>query len=99
MLWRTPLSDMKRNRRQRGLTMSDRRMRILALTPAPYDTSPALRFRLEQWARYLEADGVHFTFVPFEDERLHAAIYEPGQYLRKAFHIGRALRRRLSLLP
>lgn len=74
-------------------------MKILALTPAPYDTAPALRFRLEQWSRYLERDGFRFTFAPFGDEALHRVLYRPGQYVRKALFTARALARRLALLP
>jgi glycosyltransferase involved in cell wall biosynthesis len=72
-------------------------MKVLALTPALYDTSPALRFRIEQWAPYLEKEGVQITFVPFEDEPLHRILYRPGAYLRKAALLLRALLRRLSL--
>lgn len=74
-------------------------MKILVLSPAPYDTSPAMRFRIEQWARYLEPAGFRFTFVPFEDEALNRVIYQPGRYVRKAFLTARALARRFALLP
>lgn len=73
-------------------------MRVLALMPALYDTSPGQRFRLEQWARYLEKDGFHFTFLPFEDEALHQVIYQPGQYARKAQLMIQAFVRRLEVL-
>jgi glycosyltransferase involved in cell wall biosynthesis len=74
-------------------------VKILVLAPAPYDTSPAMRFRAEQWSRYLERDGFRFTFAPFEDDALHRVIYRPGQYGRKALLTVRALARRLALLP
>ncbi len=74
-------------------------MKILVLTPAPYDTAPALRFRIEQWARYLEPQGIRFTFAPFEDETLHRILYQPGHYTRKALLTGRALARRFAMLP
>lgn len=74
-------------------------MKVLVLSPAPYDTSPALRFRVEQWARYLAAEGVRFTFVPFEDAALRAVIYEPGRYAAKIGNTLRALGRRFALLP
>lgn len=74
-------------------------MKVLVLSPAPYDTSPALRFRVEQWARHLEPAGVRFTFAPFEDAALRAVIYQPGRYVRKAVDTLRAVGRRFALLP
>ncbi len=73
-------------------------MKILVLTPALCDTSPGQRFRVEQWARYLEPAGFEFTFVPFEDAALHTVIYRPGGYARKASLMVRAFVRRLGLL-
>src|SRR6516225_12042712 len=58
-----------------------------------------MRFRVEQWSRYLERDGFRFTFAPFEDEALHRVIYRPGRYATKALLTARALARRLALLP
>jgi len=74
-------------------------MNILVLSPAPYDTSPAMRFRIEQWARLLERDGFRFTFAPFGDEALHRVLYDRGKYARKALLVSRALARRFALLP
>jgi glycosyltransferase involved in cell wall biosynthesis len=74
-------------------------MRVLVLSPAQYDTSPALRFRVEQWARHLEPAGFRFTFAPFEDASLREVLYRPGQYLRKAALTARAMGRRFALLP
>ncbi|HUE71271.1 MAG TPA: glycosyltransferase family 4 protein [Pirellulaceae bacterium] len=73
-------------------------MRVLALVPALYDTSPGQRFRIEQWAHYLQRDGFEFTFLPFEDEELHETIYRPGRYGRKAALMVSALARRLREL-
>lgn len=74
-------------------------MNILALGPALYDTSPGQRFRMEQWARYLEADGVRCDFAPFEDEALHAILYQRGRLAQKATLMASAMARRLMLLP
>lgn len=73
-------------------------MKILALTPALYDTSPGQRFRVEQWARYLQPAGFEFTFIPFEDTELHKILYQPGDYVRKASLMLRAFARRLGLV-
>lgn len=58
-----------------------------------------MRFRLEQWIPYLEAEGFQFTFVPFEDDRLHEVLYTSGRRLAKVLGISRALARRLGLMP
>lgn len=73
-------------------------MKVLALMPALYNTSPGQRFRLEQWAKYLEKDGFDFTFLPFEDDALHQSIYQAGQYAKKAQLMIQAFIRRLEIL-
>lgn len=73
-------------------------MNVLVLTPALYNTSPGFRFRIEQWGRYLEREGVNFTFVPFVDERLQGVLYQPGYYTQKAARMLWACLRRLLLL-
>lgn len=74
-------------------------LKVLVLAPALHDTSPGMRFRIEQWARHLEPAGVAFTFASFEDAALHRVIYARGQYARKAWLITRSLLRRLAWLP
>jgi len=73
-------------------------MRVLALVPALYDTSPSQRYRLEQWEPLLREHGVEITYAPFEDEELHALVYESGMIGKKARLVGRGLGRRLSLI-
>src|SRR5215208_1504223 len=73
-------------------------MRILALMPALYDTSPSQRYRLEQWEPLLRERGVEITYAPFEDEELHLLLYKPGLLSRKVQLVTRGLNRRLSLL-
>jgi glycosyltransferase involved in cell wall biosynthesis len=74
-------------------------MNVLVLSPTPYDTSPAMRFRFEQWARYLESAGCTFTFASFEDEALQKILSQPGHHLRKINLVLQAFARRLALLP
>src|SRR5262249_54040863 len=73
-------------------------MKVLVITPSLYDTSPGSRFRIEQWARYLERDGFRFTFAPFETPALHRVIYQSGRYLKKVVLMLEAMVRRLALL-
>jgi len=72
-------------------------MKVLALTPCLHGTSPGQRFRIEQWVPYLEKQGIHFTFMPFEDQALHQVIYHQGHFAAKALYMLKAFFRRLSL--
>lgn len=73
-------------------------MRVLAIVPGQFDTSPGQRFRLEQWEPLLQQRGVEITYAPFEDEELHDVLYQDGNMKRKARLVLRAFQRRLSLL-
>ena len=59
-------------------------MKVLAIVPSIYDTSPGQRFRIEQWEPILREKGVEITYSPFETEELHRVLYESGQTLKKA---------------
>jgi len=71
-------------------------MRVLALVPNIYDTSPGQRYRIEQWQGGLRQLGVEITFAAFDDRNLNAVLYARKQWLRKGVGIGRAFLRRLS---
>ncbi|MEK6281554.1 MAG: glycosyltransferase family 4 protein [Acidobacteriota bacterium] len=73
-------------------------MRLLAIVPSLYNTSPGQRFRLEQWEPHLRALGVEITYESFEDEALHDVLYKPGNMLRKLRLIARAFGCRAALL-
>ena len=73
-------------------------MRILALMPSLFDTSPGQRYRFEQWDPLLRERGVDITYAPFEDEELHALVYQPGMMGKKLRLVTRALARRLALV-
>src|SRR6476659_10017282 len=73
-------------------------MRVLALVPSLYDTSPGQRYRLEQWEPLLRGRGVEITYEPFESSELHEAVYKPGQLGQKLKFVSQSLRRRFSLL-
>ena len=72
-------------------------MKVLVLTPSLPDTSPSMRFRLEQWAPYLERNGFAFHFQAFEDRALHEVMYQPGRLPAKAYQMCRAMWRRLRM--
>lgn len=68
------------------------------MAPTLANTSPASRFRIEQWIPYMEREGCEFTYASFEDEDMHDVIYTKGNYLRKTQAVVRCLTRRLRLL-
>ena len=73
-------------------------MRVLALVPSVYDTSPGQRYRIEQWEPLLREHGVEITYAPFETEELHATLYTQGRFVEKLNLVTKALRQRSSLL-
>jgi glycosyltransferase involved in cell wall biosynthesis len=72
-------------------------VKVLALVPGPYDTTPGQRFRIEQWEPYLRAEGIAVEFAPFLDARAEAALRRPGGAAAKAAGVLRGLGRRLRL--
>ena len=62
-------------------------MKVLAVVPSLYDTSPGQRFRLEQWEPILKKSGVEITWAPFETERLKKVLYSPGQAVSKVLAV------------
>lgn len=73
-------------------------MRLLAIVPSLYDTSPGQRYRIEQWEPLLRERGVEIDYHSFEDEALHALIYKAGNIRQKLQLVSRAFARRTSLL-
>jgi len=73
-------------------------MRLLAVMPSLYDTSPGQRYRLEQWEPLLRERGVEITYSPFECPELHGIVYQPGQLAKKLGLVSKALGRRAALL-
>jgi glycosyltransferase involved in cell wall biosynthesis len=73
-------------------------MRVLAIVPALYDTSPGQRYRIEQWEPLLRERGVEITYAAFESEELHTLLYRPGHLARKLTLVSKALAHRASLM-
>lgn len=74
------------------------KLKVLALVPAVYDTSPGQRFRLEQWEPILKEKGVEITYEAFENDALRAVIYKGGNVAGKMAEVSRAFARRISTL-
>lgn len=73
-------------------------MRLLAIVPSVYDTSPGQRFRLEQWEPHLKELGVEITYAAFEDPELSATLHKPGNVGRKMRLIAKAFGRRAGII-
>lgn len=73
-------------------------MRILAIVPSIYNTSPGQRYRIEQWEGLLKNLGVEIDYAPFESEELNACLYKDGNILRKSQLVVSSVINRLQAL-
>lgn len=69
-------------------------MKVLAIVPSLYDTSPGQRFRLEQWEPILNDLGVEITYAPFETPELRQILYQGGNALGKVGAVVKGLAKR-----
>lgn len=69
-------------------------MKVLAIAPAIYDTSPGQRYRIEQWEPLLEEKGVQITHSPFETDELRRVLYQKGNLWRKFKAVAKGMNRR-----
>jgi len=69
-------------------------MKVLAIVPSLYDTSPGQRFRLEQWEKILKQSGVDITYSPFETPELKSVLYRNGHSFSKVKTVFTNMRRR-----
>ena len=57
----------------------DAMIRVLALVPYPERRAPGQRFRIEQWAPLMRAEGVEVTLSPFLDDGGMDVLYAAGR--------------------
>jgi glycosyltransferase involved in cell wall biosynthesis len=69
-------------------------MKVLAVVPSLYDTSPGQRFRIEQWEPILKRHGMELTYAPFETEDLKAVLHQNGNIVAKFAAVTQNMRRR-----
>lgn len=67
-------------------TDSRKPIRLLTLVPYPLNTAPGQRYRIEQWASYLNEEGIEVHFETFAGAALSRVLYHPGHYALKAWH-------------
>ncbi len=58
-------------------------MKVLAIVPSIYDTSPGQRYRIEQWEPLLRAEGVEITYSSFETAELQQILHQGGNTWQK----------------
>lgn len=73
-------------------------MKVLAVVPSIYDTSPGQRFRLEQWEPLLKEKGVEITYSPFETDELRQILHQNGHALQKIQAVTKNMNRRRKQL-
>jgi glycosyltransferase involved in cell wall biosynthesis len=69
-------------------------MRVLAIVPSLYDTSPGQRFRIEQWEPILKEHGIEIEYAPFETEALKAVLHKSGNVAAKISAVSKNMLRR-----
>lgn len=73
-------------------------MKVLVAVPCLPDTSPSQRYRIEQWARLLDEQGVVFHIEPFESTQLNEVRHRRGHFVAKAWAVARCILSRLKWL-
>jgi len=73
-------------------------MKVLAIVPSIYDTSPGQRYRIEQWEPLLREMGVELTYSSFETAQLQQILHQDGNTLQKIQGVLQSINRRRSEL-
>jgi glycosyltransferase involved in cell wall biosynthesis len=73
-------------------------LRVLALASYPNEAA-ATRYRVTQFAAPLAGRGIELRLSPFLDARQFLALYEPGNFARKAAGLAASALRRLRDVP
>lgn len=71
-------------------------MKVLAIVPGIYNTSPGQRYRIEQWEGILKRHDIEITYAPFESKELNRYLYREGFIAKKAMLAASSLIQRFS---
>jgi glycosyltransferase involved in cell wall biosynthesis len=70
------------------------RLSVCGWVPYPLERVPGQRFRIEQWAPWLEGEGISVDFRPFADAELLRVLHRPGHFGTKVTRTLSAFARR-----
>ena len=73
-------------------------VRALALVPYPTGRAPGQRYRIEQWAPWLQSAGIELTLSPFLSSRGMDLLYAHGHIASKSLETARGYLRRIGQL-
>ncbi len=73
-------------------------MKILFLTPYPYNKAPSQRLKFEQYYSYFEKEGYQVHKAAFVSNSFWVIIYKKGHYFKKAFYSIAGYLRRIGIL-
>jgi glycosyltransferase involved in cell wall biosynthesis len=77
--------------------LSDRVIRVLALSPIP-EEGAGCRFRISHYIPYLEANGFQVTVRPFYTPEFFRLVYQRGHFATKAAAFARLVAKRFRVL-
>ncbi len=64
-------------------------MKVAALVPYHIDFCAGQRFRIELWAKHLEARGIEVEYFPFASPKLTSILYSEGRTVEKGWEMFR----------
>lgn len=73
-------------------------MKVLFLTPYPFNTAPSQRFRFEQFYPFLTENNIQFNSQSFIDEKTWKILYTEGKVFQKFFGIAKGFINRFFIL-
>ena len=73
-------------------------MKVLFITPYPFDSAPSQRFRFEQYFDLLKQHDICYIQKPFLSHNTWKILYTQGKYVRKFFGILSGFFKRFLLL-
>lgn len=73
-------------------------MKIIIITPYPYDEAPSQRFRFEQYLRFLKDKNVSYSIHPFFDKEAWTKLYSQRGTVKKFFYLCKGYIKRFFIL-